>query len=248
MPELIALTAVIQAFFIVHVFRAAKPHWWALLILTTPVVGCVIYYLIEIFPGSSDQRAARRVAGRLASAFVVNGNLRRRLLDAESCPSVANRVAAAEELVRCGMYYRAVGMYRSALQGIYANDPQLMMGLARAHVNNETYEQAREVLARLQRVDHRYRPEESRLLNARSLEGMGRHDEALSEYEGLAQVYVGLEAKCRYGLLLKRLGLERQATQVFEEVLTYARRFNLRMDAEQVWIDTAKRSLIEAQA
>jgi len=248
MPELIAFTAVIQAFFIVHVFRSARAYWWALLIVATPVVGCVIYYLFEIFPGSSEQRTARRTAIKIAGALMVNGSLRARLMEAESCPSVANKLAAAEELVRCGMYYRAVGMYESALRGIYANDPQLMMGLARAHVNNETFEQAREVLARLQRVDPRYRPDEACLLNARALEGLGQHQEALRVYERLTHVFVGLEARCRYGLLLKRLGLSTQANRVFEEVLAYARRFNVPVHAEQVWIDMAKRSLVHAQA
>jgi len=248
MPELIAFTAVVQAFFIVHVFRTAKPYWWAVLIVATPVVGCVIYYLLEIFPGSSEQRTARRATRKVASALMLNGSLRLRLIDAESCPSVANKVAAAEELMRHGMYYRAVGMYQSALQGIYANDPQLMMGLARAHVNNETFEQAREVLARLQRVDRRYCPEEACLLNARALEGLGQHEEALREYQRLVQVFVGLEAKCRYGLLLKRLGLNVQANRVFGEVLAQARRSNIRLHTEQVWVDMAKRSLAHAQA
>src|SRR5262245_56127295 len=48
MPLLIALTAFIQAFFLFHVFRNGKPYWWALLILSTPVIGCIIYYLVEI--------------------------------------------------------------------------------------------------------------------------------------------------------------------------------------------------------
>jgi hypothetical protein len=248
MPLLIALTAVIQAFFLYHVFRTGRAHFWALLILFLPVVGAVIYYAFEIFPGSREHRNARLVANQLAQAFMPNSELQRRLLEVERCPSVNNRIAAAEGLMRCGMYYRAVGMYEGALQGIYANDPQLMMGLARAHVNNHTFEQATEVLERLHRLDARYRPDDARLLNARALEGMGCHHEALREYEELTHVFVGLEAKCRYGLLLKRLGFNKQANNVFNDVLAHAGRFNIRTDAEQVWIDTAKRSLLEAQA
>ena len=196
-----------------------------------------------------DLSALARISHRashvdhMATAFMPNADLRRRLAEVELCPSVSNKVAAAEALIRCGMYYRAVGLYESAMRGIYAADPQLLMGLARAHVNNQTYEQAIEVLERLQRIDARFRPEELRLLIARALEGLGRNQDALREYETLVQVYVGLEAKCRYGLLLKKLGKDKQANQVFSEVLTYAQRFNLRLDAEQGWIDTARRSL-----
>ena len=246
MPALIALIAVIQAFFVLHVFRTGRPYWWAVVITATPVVGCVVYYLIENFPRSREFRSARRVSAQVATAFVPHVELRRRLADLQLCPSVSNKVAAAEELMRCGMYHRAVCLYEEALRGIYATDPQLLMGLARAHVNNQTYEQSREVLERLGRIDARYRPEEVRLLNARALEGLGRAQEALQEYRQLCEVYVGLEAKCRYGLLLKRLYMHDEANHVFSEVLVYARRFNLRVDAEQVWIDTARRSIAQA--
>jgi len=82
--------------------------------------------------------------------------------------------------------------------------------------------------------------------STRALEGLGRFDEALQEYRQLSEIYVGLEARCRCGLLLKRLHHSEEANQVFAEVLVYARRFNLRVDAEQVWIDTARRSMAHA--
>jgi hypothetical protein len=246
MPALIALTAVIQALFVLHVFRTRRSFWWAFIITATPVVGCVVYYLCNIFPRSRELSSARRMSAQIATAFVPHAELRRRLAQLQLCPSVANKVAAAEELMRCGMYYRAVCLYEDALRGIYATDAQLLMGLARAHVNNQTYEQAREVLERLTRIDARYRPQEVRLLNARALEGLGRFDEAAEEYREVIEVYVGLEAKCRYGLLLKELRRMDEANQIFGEVLAYARRFNLRVESEQVWIDTARRSMAQA--
>jgi hypothetical protein len=241
MPAVIALLAVIQAFFVLHVVRTGRSFWWAFIITATPVVGCVVYYVVVMFP-----RSRERMTAQIATAFVPHAELRRRLAQLQLCPSVANKVSAAEELMRCGMYYRAVCLYEDALRGIYATDPQLLMGLARAHVNNQTYEQAREVLQRLVRIDARYRPDEVRLLNARALEGLGRLDEAAQEYRDVCEFYVGLEAKCRYGLLLKQLRRMDEANQIFGEMLAYARRFNLRVESEQVWIDTARRSMAQA--
>ncbi len=246
MPALIALIAVIQACFVLHVLRTGRPFWWAVVITATPLIGCVAYFLIEVFPRSREFRGAQRMSAQVATAFAPHVELRRRLADLQLCPSVSNKVAAAEELMRCGMYYRAVCLYEEALRGIYATDPQLLLGLARAHANNQTYEQSREVLERLSRIDARYRPEEVRLLNARALEGLGRFDEALQEYRQLCEVYLGLEAKCRYGLLLKRVHRYEEANCVFAEVLANARRVNPRFDAEQVWIDTARRSIARA--
>jgi len=85
------------------------------------------------------------------------------------------------------------------------------------------------------------RPDEARLLYARALEGLGECQQALAEYESLVTVYVGLEARCRYGMLLKQLGFTTQATHVFQEVLEYARRFRINLDTERPWIDAARR-------
>ncbi len=125
--------------------------------------------------------------------------------------------------------------------------PSLLLGLARAHVNNATFREAQDTLGRLKALDPRYRPEEARLLFARTLEGLGDNQQALAEYENLVPVYVGLEARCRYAMLLKQLGFTTQATHVFQEVLEYARRFRINLDTERPWIDAARRHVaIEA--
>jgi hypothetical protein len=246
MPLFIVLVAVIQAWFVLHVFRTGRSYWWAVVITATPLVGCAVYYFMEMFPKAPEFRTARRVSSTVASALVPQADLRRLLIEVQNCPSVSNKVATAQALMRAGMYYRAVGFYEDALRGIYATDPQLLIGLALAHVGNQTFEQAREVLERLTRIDARFRPEEVRLLNARALEGLGRYEEALHEYAELCSVYVGLEAKCRYGLLLKQMGFITQANEVFSDVLVYARRFDLRLPTEKAWVETARASIVEA--
>jgi hypothetical protein len=143
--------------------------------------------------------------------------------------------------MRCGLFHEAVALYRDARNGPHVDDPSLLLGLARAHVNDQTYPEAQAALEELQRLDPRYRPEEARLLYARTLEGRGAAHEALAEYEALERVYVGLEARCRYGMLLKQLGFTTQATHVFQEVLEYARRFRINLDTERPWIDAARR-------
>jgi hypothetical protein len=248
MPVLLALTAVIQALFVYHVYRSGRPYWWAMVILSFPVLGCVIYYLVEIFPDSREHRSARRAAAQVARAFNPSGELQRRLDALAVCPSVSNRIAAADELMRCGIFGEAVQLYQDALTGPHADDPSLLLGLARAHVNNGTYDCAREVLERLRKTDQRYRPEEARLLYARTLEGLGKSDAALAEYEALAPVYIGLEARCRYAMLLKQLGFSVQANSVFKELLEHARRFRVNLDSERPWIDAARRHVMEAQA
>jgi hypothetical protein len=245
MPVLLALTAVIQALFVYHVYRSGRPYWWAMVILSFPLVGCMIYYAFEIFPNSREHRSARRAAAQMARAFNPSGELQARLEALAVCPSVTNRIAAADEFMRCGVFGEAVRLYQEALVGPHADDPSLLLGLARAHVNNGTFHDARTVLEQLRTMDDRYRPDEARLLYARTLEGLGESNRALAEYEALAPVYVGLEAKCRYAMLLKQLGFSVQAESVFTEMLEHARRFRVNLDSERPWIDAARRHVME---
>jgi hypothetical protein len=77
------------------------------------------------------------------------------------------------------------------------------------------------------------------------LEGLGETQQALVEYEELAPVYVGLEAKCRYAMLLKQLGFSVQANATFKEMLDHAARFRINTDSERLWIDAARRHVVE---
>ena len=246
MPVLIALTAVVQAGFIFHVYRTGRPSWWAFVILSIPVIGCLAYYAVQVFPGSREHRSARRAAIQFARAFNPSSELKRRLEALAVCPSVSNKIAAAEEFMRCGVFGEAVRLYQDALSGPHAEDPNLLLGLARAHVNNATHAQAKQTLARLQAVDRRFRPDEARLLMARTFEGLGETEQALAHYAEVVQVYVGLEARCRYGMLLKQLGFALQANSVFHDMLEHVRRFKVNPDTERPWIDAARRHMIEA--
>ena len=243
MPVLIALTAVVQALLLYHVYRSGRPYWWAVIILSLPLIGCVAYYALEVFPGSQQHRSARRAARQLARAFNPSAELKHRLEALATCPSVSNKIAAADEFMRCGIFNEAVRLYHDALVGPHADDPSLVLGLARAHVNNGTFHDAQAALGRLKSLDARYRPEEARLLYARTLEGMGETEKALAEYADLVSVYVGLEARCRYGMLLKQIGSTSQADRVFQEMLEYARRFRINLETERPWLDAARRHL-----
>jgi hypothetical protein len=65
----------------------------------------------------------------------------------------------------------------------------------------------------------------------------------LEAYEKTVPAFVGLEAKCRYGLLLRQLGHATQANFVFGEIVTYAKRTRISHDSERAWADLARRSI-----
>lgn len=243
MPAIIAITVIIQGFFIYHVFSTGRPYWWAFIILSMPVLGCLVYYLIEVFPNSREHRSARRVGRNLARSLKPDAEMKRRIEEAEICGSIANKTALAEECLAVGLTHDAIRLYQSCLAGPHANDPVLIWGLARAYFENGAHALAMEQIQGLQTNFSAYKPSEIRLLKARTLEEGGDTFGALAEYEEITPNYVGLEAKYRYALLLKNTGHLKQADSLFQEILSHAKRFNVNMDTEKAWVGLAQQNL-----
>lgn len=239
---LISLSAVVQVCLIYHVYRTGRPLWWAFVILSIPVVGSLLYYALELLPVSSGRTEDARPDQAPAAQL-----LEKKLAALALCPSVANKVAAADEYVRLGQFTQAVGLYESALTGPHTDDPTLLLGLARAQVNAGRFAPAQATLSRLADTDPRYRRDEATLLRARIHEGLGRSEEALAEYEEIALVWVGLEARFRYALLLERLGFVMQASAAFRELLEHARRYRVNPGSERQWIELAQNHLQSLQ-
>lgn len=242
MPFVI-LTVIVQACFIFHVFKTGRPYWWAYVILGFPVAGCIIYYFIEVFPGSREHRAANRATRELGRALNPDKELRRAREAVEISPTVQNRVALAEELLRHDRAQEAVELYRAARSGPYAGDPQLGFGLANACLAHGEPAEARTLLDELAAKHPSFRPDAVELLRARVLEALGQGEAALAQYEQVVETYVGLEAKVRYGQLLKKLGHAHHAQSVLQEVVVHAKRFQIAHEEERAWVNIARREL-----
>jgi hypothetical protein len=242
---LIILTFIIQCCFVYHVFKTGRPAWWAYVILGAPVVGCIAYYFIEIFPGSREHFAANRATRDIARALNPDQDLKRRLEAVEIAPTVENKVALAQEWLRSGYPQNAIDLYRETRTGLHANDPDLALGLALACAGAGDFEQVRALAEELQINHGKFRESDVALLRARALEGLGDDTSALDEYERLAETAVGLEPRIRYGHLLKRLGHETQARAVFEDAIAHAKRFKMKHEEEQGWVGVARTELAQ---
>jgi hypothetical protein len=245
---LIILTFVVQCCFVYHVFKTGRPAWWAYVILGAPVIGCIAYYFLEIFPGSREHLVANRATRDIARALNPDKDLKRCLDAVEIAPTVQNKVALAQEWLRFGRAHEAIELYQETRTGPHANDPELSLGLARAYLAAEDFAQARVIAQELQTTHGKFRENDVALLHARALEGLGEHTSALDEYERLADAAVGLEAKIRYGQLLRRLGHETHARSVFEQALAHAKRFEVKHEEERVWVSVAKKELAQSPA
>ena len=243
---LFVLLAVIQFSFAFHAMKTGRGAKWIMVILLAPVIGCLLYYFMEIFPHSREERALRKHIHDIAKTLNPDGELKRRAEQVATNASVDNRAALADECLEKGMFEEAIRLYEGCLEGPYANDSHILFGCARAHFYSGHHRLAEEILARLGKSHPKFRRDEVALLHARVLEDLGDSTRALEIYAQLRDRYVGFEAKYRYGMLLKRLGRGAEADEMFAFIAANARRSAL--ESEQEWVKLARQERESAPA
>ena len=234
---------IIQFCFAFHVFRTGRPYWWMFVIMGFPVMGCLIYYFVEVFPGSREHRRAHRAARDIVRALMPDAELRKRAEEVQVCGSIDNKLALANECGAHQMHEEALRLYESCLEGAYSRDSAILFRLARAAVDAGRWDKADEVIARLKAEAPKTRPLEVRLLEARVLEGRDQADDAIALYHEILPQFVGLEARYRFGTLLMSQGRREAAMEMFDDILRLARRFASPIEEEERWVAAAKQAV-----
>ena len=236
------LSIVLQVAFIVHVMKTGRNTMWIYILVFLSYVGILAYLVVEVLPGLSQSRTARRASRGLKKVLNPQGDLRKYESEVRFGGNVASRQRYAEELTRQGRHDEAVAEYRQALTGLYEHDPNLMLGLARAHFDKGDPAAARAALDDLIRLNPDFKSQEGHLLYARALEGEGNTAKALDEYKAISAYYSGAEASVRYAQLLNAEGRSDEAQKVAQDLLDGARMAPAHYRrAQRPWLDQAQR-------
>lgn len=221
MPFLI-LSILIQLALIVHVIKTGRNTIWVFILLFAPFIGGLAYFIVELLPELTSSRGARMAKRRVASAIDPNRDLRsasRRLAVADT---VQNSMILANQHLERSQYKEAEELFARSLRGVHADDPEILLGLAKAQFGLGEYASVIRTLDKLKATNPTARPAEGHLLYARAQEESGAIDAAQHEYEALAGYYPGPEPRCRLALILKAKGDVEAARTLFRGVLDEA--------------------------
>jgi hypothetical protein len=126
------------------------------------------------------------------------------------------RLAAAA--MALGHHAEAETLYRDAAQGVYADDPALLLGRANALIELGRFAEALPLLERLGENLDQGRTPHAALALGRVYEGLGRNAEADTAFDWAAGRMPGLEAYGRYAAFLARTGRRDEAREALAEI------------------------------
>jgi hypothetical protein len=227
----------------VHAMKTGRSPWWLFILLFLPYIGSIAYVLVEIVPELFRTRAARQVGSGIGTMLDPDKEWRARMAQAELVDSVDSKRALAEECEKRGQWQDAIRLYQAAATGIFADDPAVLLGLARAQLGSGDAQACLETLHKLEEQGN-LRNQEAHLLLARALEATGHTAEALEQYESVSRYYAGFEARSRYALLLLKQGSVEQARALFQEIVrASSARPVVVTQSDKEWIRVAKANL-----
>lgn len=230
---------------IFHAIKTGRINYWLMILIMLPGIGSLAYLLMEVMPEARNSRAGRTTVAKITQTLDPDRAMRQHAENLETADTADNKRHLAEECIKRGQWDDAIGLYRSALVGFLASDPALLIGLARALFGRGDFQEALDTLDALQRDNPQYQSREGHMIYARSLEMLGRTQEAADEYRSLIGYALGPEAQVRYGVMMKSLGQTQQAVEAFREaVRIYGGRRLKQLDpADRDWIAQAERNL-----
>lgn len=248
MPLLALLVIACQVTCGLHVVRSGQDRYWLYLIIALPGLGCLIYFLGIMLPELLGSRRGRRTLNRLHDSIDPQRHLRTLRDELEIRDTRDTRINLADELLRMGQAEEAAQHYQAALRGIHSDAPDILLGLARARFALGDFAGCQASLDQLIAHNPDFRSTEGHLLYARALEGQGNDLKAEEEYRTLGSYSASPEANYRYALLLRRLGRQREANELLQQIHTHARRSARHYRVlHKEWLDLSQRALLDLQ-
>lgn len=244
MSPIYIISLLVSVSLIVHCIKTHRNTIWVIVLIALPLIGALVYFCVEILPELLGSRSSRRAMRGLRGTLDPEGDLRRLENEMKVTGDVHSRQRYADELVRLGRANEALSIYKNSLTGVFADDPKLLLGYARAQFAAGETSGARQTLDELIAKNPDFKSADGHLLYARALEAEGNDEKALTEYATLAEYYPGAEAGVRYAKLLGRKGQRPLARQVLEGLLDRAKYAPAHYKkAQREWLDEAESEL-----
>lgn len=230
--------------FAAHALKTGRSQYWLFILLFMPLIGSIAYVSIELMPELFNSYGARNTARNILKVVDRDHDLRQRRNATAEVDSVSTKLDLAEVYESKQEWRNACSLYQSSAQGLFADDPRILSSLARCQLELGDLAGAEETLTLFQNSHPRLQHAPAHLAYARLEEAKGDLQSALREYDSVSRYFVGLEARTRHALLLKRLGEPVRARAILDSVIKASRARGIVLSPADVeWLKVARENL-----
>jgi hypothetical protein len=239
-----ALSVILQVAFIIHIVKTGRNTYWIWIVLMLPLAGSLAYLVVELLPELMGSSRGRKTIRKIDSVVNPHRDIKQAAQNFSVADTVENTRRLAEECLAKQRYDEASSLYDKCLKGMYQNDPYMLHGKARAEYGLGHYAEVISALDLLKLHNPDFKNADAHLLYAMALDAQDKHDDAAHEYETLVNYYPGPEPRCRYAMMLQKMGKSTDAETLFAEVIATAKHSGKHYEnLHSEWITLAKKMI-----
>jgi hypothetical protein len=201
-----------------HAVKTGREQMWLWIIIMFQPIGGLVYIALNVVPDVFGGSTARRISSVAREALDPNREYREAKTACDDTPTVRNQSRLAVASMHLGKYADAEALFRAAAQGVHADDPVLLLGLANALLELHRPADALEVLVRLGDDAAHGRTPAAALALGRAYEALGRVAEADTALQWASQRLPGFEGLARYAAFMARNGRREEAREAVVEL------------------------------
>lgn len=239
-----AAVYLLQIGLLVHLFKTGRSRLWILPLIFAPMIGGVVYLLVEVLPGLAGGITGQKAARSLKAAIDPGGDVRRSAAAWEHSSNADNARRYARALIDAGQAAQAEEVLQQSMTGLFRTEPSLMLLRGQAQFAQGQHAEAAAQLRALREENPDFRSPEGHLLLARALMASGEEEQALEEFHDVASYFPGAEARYRLGAALRDAGWPDEARTVWEQLANDSRHAPSHYrNAQRQWLSQAARDL-----
>lgn len=203
-----------QLLCIIHAYRTGRKDWIFPLILFS-LAGVVAYFFLELLPEIQHGDFAKNVQ----LVFFPNQKIKEMERKFKLTDTLTNRLNLAEAYAEQKKYDKAIALAEPCIDDPYINHTGIYLKLARLYFFSEQYKKSLSLFEKAKALNYNRvdRPEDE-LYIARTLDYLGRKQEAEENYKNIIRVHHSMQAMYYYGKMLKEEGRSEEALAMFNKV------------------------------
>lgn len=233
------LVLILQAICVFHCIRKGNQQNWIWLIVFLPAIGCLIYLFTEII----TRREVSMAQDNLSKIVVPSGRLKKLKQQVDFSPTFQNKVNLADEYMNAGMTDDAIALYEQSLEGMFAENPDVLMKLMEAYSDKNDYARVAALATPILKHPD-FVKQHAHVLYAIALEQLGRKTEAEMEFLAMKGRFSGFEARYSYACFLMREHRMEEAEKVLNAIVSEASHMSPgETRNHRTWIRLAKEAL-----
>ena len=219
MPFLgVGLHILVAIFFAIHAIRTGRQLYWLFILFSFPLLGSLVYFLVEYLPSSRLEHGLRKVGSNAVRSLDPGRELREARQAFELTPTAQNQMRLADALLGAGLTAEAVVQFDQCLSGPFSKDQHIRIEAARAKLMNKEPSKALTLLLNLREENRKYQEEDVCILLGQAYAATGDQHNAKIEFAHVASQFGSIDARVAYAVWAAGNGELATAEQIKQEL------------------------------